>query len=89
MNTAEFVIETAAPPAPRAGRPAGLANDSLKRPLVLQLQTLAPGQVLRWRSAQAKHYRCRNAISSVRCNAPSAAFTVRKENGGFDIYRTA
>lgn len=85
----EFTIETAAPPRPRAGRPPGYSNSARKVALVRQLERLQPGQVLRWRSAEASHTRANNAIYTVRTLIPAAGFRVRKEDGGFDIYRTA
>ena len=85
----EFHIETA--PAPRRGRGRlpGLSADARKKPLVLHLQALRPGQVLRWRGERVTYTRANNAIFSVRNITPEARYTVRKEDGGLDIYRLA
>lgn len=88
MNS-EFTIENAPSPPPRRGRPAGFDQHAIKAPLVRQLEQVRPGQVLRWRSSQASHSRANNAIYTVRTKIPSAAFSVRKEDGGLDIYRIA
>jgi hypothetical protein len=77
----EFTIEKApAGPVPVRGAP--------KTPLRLQIEKLKIGEVLRWRptgEARDVAHHC----AYVAGKALGAAFTTRKVDGGYDIYRTA
>jgi hypothetical protein len=79
--TIEFTIEKAAAgPVPARGAP--------KTPLRLHVEQLKVGEVLRWRPTgpvQNVAHRC--AYSAAK--AHGFALTVRKVDGGYDIYRTA
>lgn len=78
---AEFVIE--------AGRPSETRGRA-KRPLRLTLEQLQPGQVLRWRPVEVKGCTfgsVHSACGAIRQQCPGRSFKVRKQDGGFDIYR--
>lgn len=85
MNTLEFSIEVAAPPPSRRGR-----HQKVKKFLRLGVESLEAGQVLRWRPAVTPGRSRANEVAlRVSKDFPGRKFTVRKEDGGFDIYRTA
>lgn len=75
----EFVIETASPPARWLGRP--------RSNLRLMMEQMRPGQVLRWRSPSCKKKAISSVIHLIKQKDKTAAWHVRKETGGFDIYR--
>jgi hypothetical protein len=80
----EFTIETATPPPCGRGRHGRVKND-----LRTRIEALEAGQVLRWRPAEATSRSRANEVAwLVSKDFPGRKFTVRKENGGFDIYRT-
>lgn len=83
MNTDEFTIETAPPPADRIG------GRGLKSDLRKQVEALKVGQVLRWRGDRANKAAVDATVKNIRRTFVERSFTTRKENGGFDIYRTA
>jgi hypothetical protein len=84
MNAAsEFIIE--------AGRPSETRGRA-KRPLRLKLEQLQPGQVLRWRPVEVKGCTfgsVHSACGAIRKQHAERSFKVRKEHGGFDIFRIA
>lgn len=78
----EFTIETATPP------PAKRGCHSIS-PLRVKLNALQPGQVLRWRSPSGSNAKVQNVVQAIKKAHADRAFAVRKEDGGFDVYRTA
>ena len=82
QDVPEFVIEHAAPPPSRRGMKA-------TSPQRDQIEALLPGQVLRWRGSEALRSRVNNAVQAVKLRHTDRAFETRKEDGGYDIYRTA
>ena len=82
MESPEFIIETATPPPPRRGMKA-------VNPQREAVSRLEPGQVLRWRGPECRRDRVVNAIAATKAKHPGRTFTTRKEDGGYDIYRTA
>lgn len=79
---AEFTIEiAAAPPCYKGGRGA-------KSLLRQKLESLGPGQVLRWRGENVSKVKLDAVVHNVRQCHAARAFTTRKVDGGFDIYRT-
>jgi len=83
MN-AEFTIETAEPTPCRRGR------HNHKLALRLAVESLQPGQVLRWRPSRATtRSRGGEVAWLVAREFPGRKFTTRKADLGFDIYRTA
>lgn len=81
----EFTIETAVPPSCNRGR-----HSKLKKALRAGVESLHVGQVLRWRpEGPVGRGRANEVTWLVSRDFPGRKFTVRKENGGFDIYRIA
>jgi hypothetical protein len=80
MPPEEFTIE-------RAEAPPIIGRGSPKSDLRLKLEQLQEGEVLRWRPTQpharSKAYHTAAAVATL----TGATFKVRKENGGYDIYR--
>lgn len=81
--SAEFTIDTATPP-PVAGR------GNPKSELSVQIETLKPGEVLRFRPQDntITGNTVRSTVSRVR-RSGIGSYTVRKVDLGYDIYRTA
>lgn len=82
MTAPVFIIEVAVPPPSRRGMRASSPQRD-------HIAALLPGQVLRWREDYAQRNRVNNAVQAVKAKHPGRVFVTRKENGGYDIYRTA
>ncbi len=80
--TAEFTIEQAAPPACHKG------GRGIKSMLRQNVERLHIGQVLRWRGEGVGKVKMDAVVHNVRRLHCDRAFTTRKVDGGFDIYRT-
>jgi hypothetical protein len=82
QDAPKFVIEHAAPPPAQRG----MFATSPQRD---QLEILLPGQVLRWRGADATRNRVNNVTQAVKLRHAGRRFETRKVDNGYDIYRTA
>lgn len=84
--TSEISIESAAPPPSMRGRHGKQRKEAIR----LAVEGLQPGQVIRWRPLKAPSKSKANELCClVKRQYQERQFTVRKEDGGFDIYRTA
>jgi hypothetical protein len=85
METPEFTIDRASPP--KDGRGSGPHPKSSLR---LQVESLQPGERLRWRTPEGKARSTVYAtVWQVKREFKERRYTVRKENHGHDIYRLA
>jgi hypothetical protein len=82
MSTPEFTIETAVPPIHHRG--------VQKSALRLRIEELKTGQVLRYRPTDAAPgpHQIHAAVSVI-AKSNKITLTLRKVDGGVDIYRTA
>lgn len=89
MHAPEFTTAPEAPPARLRGRELGFRQEDRYTALTASLESLECGHVLRWRSVLANSNRAASAVLRTRSRHPGRLFTIRKADGGYDIYRIA
>lgn len=84
MSAAEFTIVAAPPPDTGRGR-----HGKVKSEIRLKIEALQPGQCLLWRPTGAVPSGQPHSAMHFAGKELGRAFTARKVDGGYDIYRTA